>query len=459
MEFYDEINEYVDGLASSNNFEGKTFVWIGGGSQIPYADEETGNILSDALYYRQRDIEEKFSISFESYMPEYLENSSNHPVVDAVASDVMAGIGAYDAGYGTSVSVCLPLLNYKAVADINTLSGIDFDREWWTSSLTDTYHFAGKLYFVNGSIVTSNYTDASCVLFNKNIQSDYEIEDLYSLVENGEWTFDKMLEVSSVIPANTNGSGAYRFSSPNGMAVIYANGYTVTKFNDDQNPYVEENLPIELSNLSDKFAPIFGDDNLTVNIKGMINSQYENFNDKYGYNGSSEMFADDNSLFHFTITGDAQYLRGEDVNFGILPMPKESSAQGRYITYAEPWSTFDVFVPKTTKDADVTGIILETMAALGEKYIKPAYYDSILRGHSSFDYESLDMLDIIIEGKVYDIIDFLAPDGNTNSDSSFVKTLKGSIQETNQGIASKYKMMAKLVNRNIETNILPDIAD
>ena len=35
-EFYDEINEYVDGLASSNNFEGKTFVWIGGGSQIPF---------------------------------------------------------------------------------------------------------------------------------------------------------------------------------------------------------------------------------------------------------------------------------------------------------------------------------------------------------------------------------------------------------------------------------------
>ena len=93
-----EIDEYISYLAEKNNFSGKTFTWIGGGSQAPTADEESGDILSDALYYRQRDIESYFNITWSNYSPEQIEGSGSHPVVDAVVKDVMAGTGAYDAG-------------------------------------------------------------------------------------------------------------------------------------------------------------------------------------------------------------------------------------------------------------------------------------------------------------------------------------------------------------------------
>ena len=454
---FDSIDEYVGDLAAKNNFSGETFTWIGGGSQAPTTDEETGDILSDALYYRQRDIESLFGITWENYQPEQLEGSSSHPVVDAVVNDVMAGTGAYDAGYGTPVAVCLPMFQRSALADINTFNGVDFEQEWWTATILDTYHINGATYFVNGAIVTSNYQDTCCVIYNKDVQTNYNIEELYPLVESGEWTFDKMLEIASVIPANTNGNAAYRFSEPNGMAVIYANGYTITKFNDDTTPYVEENLPIELSNLSDKFAPVFGDDTLCVNAKGVLSGNYENIEEKYGKANENEMFVDDEILFHFVTTGGAAELREEEVTFGILPLPKREASQENYVSYAEPWAAFNVFVPKTTTSTEVTGVVIEAMAALGRKHIKPAYYDNLLRSRATYDYESQAMIDIIFNTKVYELIDFLTPDGDNNSDSSFVKILKGSIQETNQGIASKYKMQAKLVNKNIESKVLTQV--
>lgn len=457
----EKIMKYVDELAAENNFEGKTFTWIGGGSQAPEVDEETGDIAKDALYYRQRDIEEKFGIVWNNYQPEVIEGeaSDTHPVVEAVRKDVMAGSQAYDAGYGTPVAVCQPLFANSALTDISTFNGIDFSREWWTASLLDTYHINGATYFVNGAIVTSNYIDTHAVLFNKEVQDNYGIGDMYELVKNGTWTFDKMFELANEVPTNENGAGAYRYSAPNGLAVLYANNYQLTCFNADTTPYFPAAYPKELSDLSDKFSPIFGDNAQTVHTKGLLNqSSSESFADKYdGYEGKSEMFVDGKILFYFETTGAAAELRDEEVEFGILPLPKGSVEQENYISFAEPWSAFNVFVPKTTNDPAVTGVILEAMAALGLRYIKPAYYTNLLQSRSTYDTASKEMIDIIFKTKVYDIIDFLVPDGGNNGDGAFVRTIKCAIQETNQGITSKYNLQARTVNRHITSKVLPGI--
>ena len=450
-----EIMAYVDELASENDFSGKSFTWIGGGSQAPEETEETGDIAQDALYYRQRDIEEKFHISWSNYEPEVVEggDAGTHPVVEAVRKDVMAGSSAYDAGYGTPVAVCQPLFNNSTLADVSTYDGIDFSKKWWTATLLDTYHIAGATYFLNGAIVTSNYTDAHAVLYNKEVAANYNIGDLYGYVKDGTWTFDKMFEIaSSKVPTNENGAGAYRYSEPNGLAILYANNYPLTRFNADSTPYFSDSYPIELSNLSDKFSVVFGDDAQTVNLKGELDqNSSEKFEEKYdGATSMGSMFVGGQILFYFDTTGGAADLREEEVEFGILPLPKGSESQENYISFAEPWSAFNVFVPKTTKDPAVTGVILEAMAALGLRYIKPAYYDNLLQGRSTYDKASKEMIDIIFATKVYDIIDFLVTDGSNNGDGAFVRIHKAAIQETNQGLASKYKMQVRNVNRRID---------
>ena len=142
--------------------------------------------------------------------------------------------------------------------------------------------------------------------------------------------------------------------------------------------------------------------------------------------------------------------------FGILPMPKGDETQEDFISATDAWSSVNVFVPKTAKDKELTGLMIETLAALGRKYIKPAYYDKILKSRATYDYESQDMIDIIFETKIYDMIDFLAVGGNINQESDFVKTVRAAMQENDASLASKYRMQAKIVNRNID-NMLKNI--
>ncbi|MBQ2469427.1 MAG: hypothetical protein II503_07025, partial [Clostridia bacterium] len=57
QEEYAEIDEYVNELAEAIDTEGMTFTYIGRQSDnFPKKDEETGDIQSDAVYFRQRDL-------------------------------------------------------------------------------------------------------------------------------------------------------------------------------------------------------------------------------------------------------------------------------------------------------------------------------------------------------------------------------------------------------------------
>jgi len=304
-----EIDEYVSDLAEEYNFNGKKFTWIGGGVEAPKVEEETGDVQSDAIYNRQREIEEKFGVKWINYVPENVEDSYNCGVVDAVIEDVMAGTGAFNAGYGMENPVTQPLLSQNMLADLSGLEVVDFERPWWPASLRDSYTIGSALYLLNGPIVTFYYQDTLCVIFNKTVAEDYNVPELYSIVKNGDWTFDKMFEIAESVPTNSNGTGAYRYGEPEGVGILVANGINVIKFDEVGNPYVEENLTKEMSDLSDKFAPVFSDDSQTAHCKFSVSGKHERWEDKYGYESCDDMFADNRILFMFIPIDEAAWLR------------------------------------------------------------------------------------------------------------------------------------------------------
>ena len=385
-----------------------------------------------------------------NYVPERVEDSLNSPTVDAVVEDVMAGTGAFNAGYGMENPVTHPLMAQNMLTDLSELEVVDFDRPWWPSSLRESYTIGSAMYLLNGPIVTFYYQDAACVIFNKTVADEYNIPDLYSIVKNGEWTFDEMFKIAQNVPENQNGTGAYRYGEPDGIAILVAHGINIIKFDEVGKPFVEESLTKELSDLSDKFSVVFSDDTQTVNVKGLLTGNYENWEEKYGYSSCSEMFADDRMLFMFIPTDEAAWLRIKEVEFGILPMPKGSVEQENYVSYASRDSTHEVFVPKSGADLELTDVILESMAALGRKYFKPVFYDNILKSRSTYDKQSQEMVDIIFETKKYDMVALLDKGGGVNGDGAYTKLVCAAITETNSGLASRFKMQGKNVNRHIE---------
>ncbi len=445
-----EIDDHVGNLSEDYNFKGQSFTWIGSGYQAPEREEELGDVQSDALYFRQREIEELFEIDWTNYTPGQTDDPGVDVIVEAVKQDVLAGTGAYDAGYGMTHTTH-PLLTNDCLIDTSDFYVVDLDRPWWPKSLRESYSIGGALYFLNGPILSPYYQDAASVVFNKVVAENYGITGLYDIVRNGEWTFDKMFEIASAVPTNGNGSGAYRYGDPDAVSTIIAHGLTITKFDEYGNPYLEETLSQELSDLADKFCRIYGDDTQTVNCKsGASGGSHESLEEKYGYEMYEDMFADDRILFLFIPTDEAAWLRIHEVEFGILPVPKADVKQENYISYATPQSSFNVFVPKSTKSTEVTDVILEAMAALGYKYFKPVFYDTMLKTRMTYDYDSKDMVDIIFNTKRYDLIDVLDYGITINGPGSMVTLIDGMVNESSEGFASRYFLQSKIVNSNIK---------
>ena len=445
-----DIDEYVEELVSRDTYKGVTFTWCGNEGQAPWHEEVTGDLQNDALYYRQRQLEETFGVVWNNYRPEAIGDTDNQPVYDHVMQDVLAGNGAFDACYGTTIAIAQPLFMRGAMDDLSAYPYVDLERKWWTPDIMDIYGIEGSIYFLNGAIVTSNYEDTFCIAFNKKIAEDYGITGLYDHVYNNEWTFDKLFEVASVIPPNENRTGVYRFGNADGMSAFYAHGMKLAKFDENGTPYVETSLPEELHTLAERFSAIYGDESISAICKGGKLGHYEWVIDKFGYDDFSDMFDDDEFLFYFLTTGDAAWLRRYDVEFGILPIPKADPSMD-YISHTYMWGASNVFVPKSAKNEDLSGLMLEALAALGYKYIKPAYYDKILKTRATYDWESKDMIDIVFESKTYDIIDFLAIGGNINMESDFVRLIRYAMQESTDGIASRYLLQARMVSGNIES--------
>ena len=61
---YEEIDAYTASLAEEYSFDGESFSIIGKTSDHCEFEEETGNLESDALYKRARELEDLFGITY-----------------------------------------------------------------------------------------------------------------------------------------------------------------------------------------------------------------------------------------------------------------------------------------------------------------------------------------------------------------------------------------------------------
>ena len=89
-------------------------------------------------------------------------------------------------------------------------------------------------------------------------------------------------------------------------------------------------------------------------------------------------------------------------DFGIIPFPKYDEAQENYRTVTAQTGNV-IALPVTVTDPDRSALIVEAMAAESVETVRPAFYDVCLTGKYVRDDESSDMIEIILDNKVYDL--------------------------------------------------------
>lgn len=388
---YAEINEYVASLKKDFPFNGDTFSIVGKIGDHCEDEEVTGNLENDALYNRMREIEDVFGITYmyDICTGENHESSPSLEVMDKVETDVMSGLGTYDLAHSNIMVGGQVMLGNSLLQPVEGFAALDLSRSWWINDIENQFGIGGHLYFLTGKIVKDHYSDPACILFNKKLADNYNLEDLYELVKAGEWTFDKMIEVSSVIPAN---SGTYRLGLGNyecGLSLYFGAEFSLSDVDEEGNITLPVNLGNDNIDYIDKVAAAI-DDNNTY------------FVDKRVENAEAPSFEEGEVLFSSDSMGGVSYYREKDIEFGILPIPKRDTAQKNYISYSHAMAVCSYTISKVAKDPEKSAVIAEAMAALSEKYLEPAYYEKALKGRGTYDTESRDMLDLIYRTKKVD---------------------------------------------------------
>jgi hypothetical protein len=110
----------------------------------------------------------------------------------------------------------------------------------------------------------------------------------------------------------------------------------------------------------------------------------------------------DMSLFCTEVLSHARAFREMTADFGLLPHPKYDENQSQYLTFMI--DTVPAFgIPVTAKDPERTGRFMEAMTGVSAETIIPAYYNISLQGKFTRDEDSIEMLDIIRNGRVFDL--------------------------------------------------------
>lgn len=140
-------------------------------------------------------------------------------------------------------------------------------------------------------------------------------------------------------------------------------------------------------------------------------------------------------------------IRGMEQEFGVVPMPKFDENQKEYRTLLHDQFTILSILTTVTKEEgrlDEVGAVLEAMASISYKTVRPAYYETTLRTQIAKDPQSAEMFDLIIDNIYMDAgIIYTIP---LNTFHDYFRRIVGSGENT---VTSEYKSVSTQTKKSL----------
>jgi hypothetical protein len=398
---YDEIGYLRDRLPEDLNFNGEAVnILYWSDVELPefFTESVTGEVVNDAIYERNLKAEERIGVELK-YIGQPGRNTALTEYTQKVGNSISAGDNEFDimAAYSQTVAN----LTYNGYcSDLSQTKYLDFEMPWWPSTLTNEATVGGKLYFVSGDISTNLLYFMYATFFNKDLISQFNLENPYELVAENKWTLDKYIEMCSGLYNDLNGNGAKDYGDRFGTiipwlsidAFFYGSGLRTTDKNTDGTLIISPSYSGEKSiDFVNKLNYIlFGssDGLWKKEDTGTINEQFSG--------GLVLLFTQRTKDVILT------FSKAGDLSFGVVPVPKYDSAQEEYIScVGNPFTLYSVAI--NIRDMDLASATLESLASAAYRTTTPAIFEVTLKVKYSDDPTAAGMYDLVREGVVFDL--------------------------------------------------------
>jgi hypothetical protein len=380
---------YPDSLPKDLDFKGQTIRIICRDVETNIQEvypEQTGDIVDDAVYNRNRMIEERLNITLEAI----IRGTDANLNAEAIRNSIMAGSDEYDIVSGIQHKV-LPQALEGMYMNLNNSKYIDLTQPWWWNDYINELKIGDKAtYFLNGDISLTSIQNMSCIFFNKEMIADLgsSADEMYNLVLDGNWTYDELNKYSRLAYRDVNGDSnrdegdIYGFMARTQTEpdhFTYTAGNVMYKRDKDGIPSLNVNTEYFIGYMETLY-------NLYYNNECLYITKDESL--------MRSRFAEGGTLFLINRFVSANYLRDMKAEYGIIPFPKYSQDQENYGALVHDSATV-YCVPSTCARFDAATATLEALCAQSYRTVVPAYYDMALKVKYTSDSTAGIIIDMI----------------------------------------------------------------
>ena len=393
------------------DLEGKEYQFLVRNGASSYNDhwieveEMNGEVVNDAVFERNRAVEEKFNVDITALFTETADSYAT--------KSVLAGDDSFFAVWECKNSLATGIQK-NIYLDMNLLSYVDFTAPYWDKNAVEQLSIGNKLYMMPSDISMGNLTAPRFLYFNKRIMENYGLKSPYDYVADDCWTLDNFLPMVAAVSADLDGDGKMTREDEFGMLredggangnILYflvGSGIRATTNDEDGIPQVSF-FNDKTQTIIDKVSVVFKDENCTIEYnKCASGADISQFDHLWDYCRS--LFAAGHFLF--VQNGCYETVQFNDMadDYGIVPNPKYDENQKEYYHRTDPYNT-QMAIPMTNVDLENTGMILEWMSWKSHHTVLPAYYETTIKLKRQRDETAIEMLDIIKGSMYYEISD------------------------------------------------------
>mgnify|MGYP003307488732 CR=1 FL=1 len=426
VEFLDNLDAYGDSLDFSEyeefviSFPEHFYYEI-------YGEEGSNEKLDTLVYNRNRLLESRFGIRIATeggiadtagvghYQYVQLALNSGDVTFDAAAMISGQG-GKLIFGNGGN------LLDFRSEIPY-VKDSIKAGNEWWPTDINIASTVMGRQFVAVSDFCITAMEMTYAVIFNKNLAktenvannldpSTYSINaTLYDVVNKNDWTLENMKTIvkgfykNNPTSGNTSGRdvedrfGLVGVGITDGDAWAYSLGYNYIINDGVSAPSVWEWDGTQ-------YDAITSLRELYQSVGTWNQSVGSSLGD---YRARAAFFAQENRvLFQLNNLESLKLdvIHNMEQDFGVLPYPKYNQSQAKHLTGSlDHYSV--LAVPYTTAwDSErlrLTGAMLEALSAENCNSVKDPYYDEIVTHHNVTDGDSVEMINMIMDGRVYDL--------------------------------------------------------
>ena len=206
------------------------------------AENGEGTAVQNAVYRRNEYMREKFNVNITNEDLIKFNSATGSGVgFTKLYTDYISGDKTYDAAMvGTYDVATLAYSGY--IHDLNAIENLNLSKSYWDQKANEDLSIGGKMFYTTGDITIIDNMVTNAILFNKDMIKNYGLDNPYTLVEDNEWTLEKLGSLVKAVGEDKDQNGIYDSNDTYGLltwndamlSILGASGEKICSINNDK---------------------------------------------------------------------------------------------------------------------------------------------------------------------------------------------------------------------------------